>query len=59
MGCRSMTGLVDGSGMDPEGTEVDVSARLHRLERQFAQIQRLAQFGLRVAAGHSARLSGS
>jgi PAS domain S-box-containing protein len=41
-----MTGLVDGSPRDPhQGTEVDGSDGLHRLERQFAQIQRLAQFG--------------
>lgn len=41
-----MTGLVDCSARDPhQGSEVDVSARLHRLERQLAQIQRLAQFG--------------
>ena len=40
-----MTGLVDGSTRDPHGPDVDMSARLHRLERQFAQIQRFAQFG--------------
>jgi len=41
-----MTGLVDSSPRDPlQGNEVDGSTRLHRLERQFAQIQRLAQFG--------------
>jgi|GEM_PF-1634146 len=41
-----MTGLVDGSPRDPlQGNEVDGSTRLHLLERQFAQIQRLAQFG--------------
>ena len=41
-----MTAPVDGSTGDPkQGTQVDVSTRLHRLERQFAQNQRLAQFG--------------
>lgn len=29
----------------PGDDEISLTARLHRLERQFSQVQRLAQFG--------------